>query len=266
VAIAPDGKLAPLLPPGDWNERSPVAADRGRMFFASDRSGAQQILVFDANTREAHPLDGAAGEDSASASHDGRLVAYSAERGIWVRALDGSGVPRHLTDDAGDAQPKFTRNDREIVFERGPGSDVRLWIVAIDGGAARRLVETPSQLPMPSAADDRIFFVERLPTGKRIMMTTSAGAKPVAARLPQFAAAAGNTWSFVRSRDGQRIAAVRGGYEVLEARLDGSEPPVVKHRLRRWIESLTYAGDDHQIIAAADFAEGDLWLAEGRFP
>lgn len=76
----------------------------------------------------------------------------------------------------------------------------------------------------------------------------------------------GNTWGFVRSRDGRRILIVRGGYEIVEVDVDSHRPPQRKHRLNQWIVNLNHAADDQHVIAAVSGGEGDLWLAEGEFP
>jgi hypothetical protein len=136
----------------------------------------------------------------------------------------------------------------------------------VAGGAPRQLVATASQGALTSPADDRVIFSASTPTGWRLMMTDERGAKPVPVPLPPSLHSDGTEFGYARSRDGHRILTVRAKYEIVELDVDGKRPPFVKHRLKRWIVGVTYAADDVHVIASLDFSEGDLWLAEGRFP
>jgi hypothetical protein len=153
-----------------------------------------------------------------------------------------------------------------VIFEHRTGDDVHLWIVPVAGGAARQLVTTPSRVPMTSAADERIFFVEFSELGRRLMVTDERGGAAGRAAPPMLAYSGGNTWGFLRSRDGRRILIVRGGYEIVEVDVDSDRPPRVKYRLKQWIVNVNYAADDQHVIAAVSRGEGDIWLADGEFP
>jgi Tol biopolymer transport system component/tRNA A-37 threonylcarbamoyl transferase component Bud32 len=267
VRIEDDGRLASMMASGGWNENDPFAIDDRHLLFSSDRTGSLQLFVLDGGSGEIHAVGPPRGGSLGGVSQDRRWFAYAgrAPAGIWLGAIDGT-APRRLTDDASDASPVFSRDDRHVIFERGTGDDVRLWIIPAAGGAARPLVTTPSRVAMTSAADDRIFFVEFSELGRRLMVTDERGGAGARAAPPMLAFSAGNTWGFLRSRDGRRILIVRGGYEIVEVDVDSDRPPRVKHRLNQWISNANYAADDQHVIAAVSRSEGDIWLAEGEFP
>jgi Tol biopolymer transport system component len=268
VRVGDDDRPVPLMPPGDWNDFPAPAVDQRHFLFTSNRSGSEQAYLFDSTTKEVKPISPGGIGLVGDVSKDGRWFVHPmrSPSGIWVRSVDGSAPPRRLTDGVDDSDPVFSHDDGHVIFERGPGNDLRLWIVPVAGGAPRPLVATPSQSPMTSPVDDRVFFVALTPAESRLMMTNEHGAQPVPAPVPPSPRSAGMEWSFVRSRDGQRILFVHAGYEIREVDVDEKRPLRIKHRLRRWITWVQYAADDEHVIASLDFSDGDLWLAEGRFP
>jgi serine/threonine protein kinase len=257
------GAPVPLSPYVAWNQQHPAVLDEHRILFTSSASGEPEISVLDLSTREVRSL----GEGQmAELSHDRRWVAYSMHKqgGIWLRLFDESQPPRRLTDNQRDSSPRFSHDDQNIVFERSSDDhQPSLWIVPVAGGAARQLVAAPAFEPMPSAADDRIFYVEHPGTSERLMFIREHGdPRPARASLPP----TGRSWHLSRSRDGRRILIAHDLYEIMELDVDRDRPPVVKHRLKNGCRDVSYAADDEHVIAAMSFGEGDLWLAEGRFP
>ena len=268
VRIEDDGQLLPVMASGGWDDDDPVAVDDRRLLFSSNRIGSLQLFVRDGSSGEIHAVGPEGGGELSGASQDRRWFAYvgHAPAGIWLGSIDGATRPRRLTDDAGDAAPVFSHDDRHVIFERKTGDDIHLWIVPAAGGDARQLVATPSRVPMTSAADERIFFFEFSELGGRLMVTDERGGAATRAAPPMLARSEGNIWGFHRSRDGRRIVMVRGGYKIVELDVDGDRPPRTKQRLSRWIVNLGYAADDQHVIAVVSPGAGDLWLAEGVFP
>jgi hypothetical protein len=268
VRMEDDGRLVSVIASGDWDEDNPFTVDDRHLLFSSNRTGSLQLFVLDGSSGEVHAVGPESGGSVGGVSQDRRWFAYAGRTpaGIWLGSIDGATPPRRLTDDASDAAPVFSHDDRHVIFQRRTGDDIHLWIVPAAGGAARQLVTTPSRVPMTSAADERIFFVEFSELGRRLMVTDERGGAAASAAPPMLAYSEGNTWGFRRSRDGRRILIARGGYEIVEVDVDSDRPPRVKHRLNQWIVAVNYAADDQHVIAAVNRGEGDIWLAEGEFP
>jgi Tol biopolymer transport system component len=268
VRVEDDGRLVPTMASVDWDEDDPFAVDDRHLLFSSNRTGTVQLFVLDGSSGEVHAVGPESGGSLGGVSQDRRRFAYAGRRpaGIWLGSIDGATPPRRLTDDASDASAVFSHDDRHVIFERRTGDDVHLWIVPAAGGPAHQLVTTPSRQPMTSAADERIFFLEYSKLGKRLMVTDERGGAAAGAAPPMLAFSEGNTWGFLRSRDGRRILIVRGGYEIVEVDVDSDRPPRVKHRPKQWIVMANYAADDQHVIAVVRRGEGDIWLAEGVFP
>ncbi|HSR98003.1 MAG TPA: hypothetical protein VLM79_13175, partial [Kofleriaceae bacterium] len=270
MRIEDDGPQVPVVPgmnSGEWYEDDPLAIDDRHLLFSSNRTGILRMYVLEAGSG-VHTVGPESGGSPGGISQDRRWFAYAAgtPAGIWLASIDGTAPPRQLTDGASDVRPVFSHDDRHVIFERGTGNGIRLWIVPTTGGAARQLVATPSRLPMTSAADERIFFIVSSDLGTRLMVTDEHGGPPAPAAPPMLPRREGNPWGFARSRDGRRILMVRAGYEIVEVDVDSDRPPRVKHRLNQSMLAVNYAADDQHVIAVMLRGEGDLWLAEGHFP
>jgi Tol biopolymer transport system component len=160
----------------------------------------------------------------------------------------------------------FTGDGQHILFERTPpGAEPRVHVVELDGGPARPLVDAPGNQPAASPVDDRIVFVgpDDAAGKRRVWLTDLAGGAP--RQVPNLPPAA---WQRPRfSADGKRLLLLRASQEVVEARVDGSAPPAVLWRSgTEGVQAADYAPDGDGIIAALADYDGDLWLAEGRFP
>jgi Tol biopolymer transport system component len=167
-----------------------------------------------------------------------------------------------LTDDPSDTAPVFTGDGANVVFVRSVGGVSTLHVVERRGGAPRKLV-AGSQPATAPRGDGIAFVADAGVTGARqILLTDVKGATP--RPVPGLTAAA---WQRPRfSPDGTRLVAIRGYQELVEAPLDGKDPPVV-----RWTtttESLLaadWAPDGDGFVASLGDYRGDLWIADGLF-
>ena len=75
-------------------------------------------------------------------SPDGRLVAFSYGRDIWVSAPNGGGRRQVTTGGNNDQDAAFSPDGR-LVFRRASGVD-DLWVVNLDGTGLRNLTNDPS--------------------------------------------------------------------------------------------------------------------------
>ena len=136
-------------------EQPTFASRRRRLVVtALDRSANLEALSLDAETGTAGavPRSLTVGHNDisfASASPDSRSIVYADLRGstahLW--RLDEGGDPIQLTDDPAFAEsyPRWSPDGKLVAFARRPastprlGSNAELWVMAPDGGGARRL-------------------------------------------------------------------------------------------------------------------------------
>lgn len=91
---------------------------------------------------------------SASASPDGRWVAFDLVTSIWTVPVTG-GVARRLTDDLTDAtRPCWSPDARTLVFQACRDGNYHLWTVASDGSGLRQLTSSPFDHREPRFAPD----------------------------------------------------------------------------------------------------------------
>jgi eukaryotic-like serine/threonine-protein kinase len=262
--IRADGTTADVSR-GDWQDSNPRVLDARRLIVTSDRVGKQYGWLLDLDggePRKVTPPDAV----GASPSPDGVSIVYVASGGrggLSIVPMDG-GEPRALTNDPTDSAPTFTRDAREVIFERTAVSgETSVMVISAAGGDAKRLAIGAN--PTPSPVDDSVAFVTAADASgaRQVMLTDLAGAAP--RPLPGLERAG---WLRPRfSLDGKRLLLVRGFQQLVSVTVDGSaEPRVVWTATTGSVSAAEWARNDDSVIAVLGTYDGDLWLAEGSFP
>ena len=88
-------------------------------------------------------------------SPDGKVVAFAVSvtdleknkrrSDLYLAAVDGSWVRRLTTHDAGDTQPRWSRDGKSIYFVSTRSGSSQVWRIAVDGGEARAGDEPPAR-------------------------------------------------------------------------------------------------------------------------
>jgi Tol biopolymer transport system component len=250
---------------GDWIDFYPRRIDDGHVLIESERSGVLQLWSYNLTARTVTPL-ATPGTHSGSASPDGKSIVFLDPRrgpGVFLAPITG-GAPRQLTRAQGDDAPQFAFDGKRIVFERKAGATAAQLFVVEAGGQPKPLAPPGWVDAAPSPVDDTLVVLDTtLASGVRVMRTdlTGAPARPVAGLE------AGD-WRMPRiSPDGKRLLLVHKRAELVEVALDGDSPPATRWAAKtQSIATAEYAPDGHGFIASLASFDGDLWLAEGRFP
>lgn len=123
-----------------------------------------QIFVLDLRTGKERQITQLPGHNSAPRwSPDARRIAFYGNVGagfagadIFVVSPDGSGMINLTNDPEPDWQPDWSPDGSHIVWARGPGDPLDLWIMRADGSERRPIVEAqgrdeqPHWRPVPS--------------------------------------------------------------------------------------------------------------------
>ena len=132
---------------GGINTSPSWSPDGHRIVFTSDRSGTPQLYVADVDGGISRRLThGGTWNDLASWSPTGDLVAYSARQsdGFRVAVVDPSGLggERLITAGPGSEEhPSWAPNGRHVVFSSGSGGKSGLYVLHVDSGLKRELIE-----------------------------------------------------------------------------------------------------------------------------
>ncbi len=259
--LRPGGALESLEPGRELAIDNLVAQGKGRVLFASSRSGRPQIWQLEDGRQPRVVVADDSDQPAASASHLAWVGRAAGRPGIFARALDGGPVTR-LTDGERDVQPMFSADGHTVYFLRaggGAGSG-RGHAVPLTGGQVTP-VTPPGVTEMAiSPAADMLAFIPDSPGRDQLMIGPPGG--PFERRqLPP-----GSYWSPWFSRDGARILVVRGATDVLELPIAaGGEARVLWSDGTSAIWHVEEAPDGDGWLAAAAVFEGDLVLLDGRF-
>ena len=142
-------------------------------------------------------------------SPDGKTLAYASDdspRGIFLSAVDGSGV-RHLTEgDFVERAPMWMPDGNAVVFYSHRHGAPDVWAVNIDGSGSRLLVRsTGNGIWFPSVSPDGRRLSSYDPSaGGTVVELRSPGSKPV--RIPNQPESGRRFWPMSWSPDGRLIA------------------------------------------------------------
>jgi dipeptidyl aminopeptidase/acylaminoacyl peptidase len=102
-------------------------------------------------------------------SPDGKVVAFSVSvtdleknkrrSDLYLAAVDGSWVRRLTTHDAGDTQPRWSRDGKSIYFVSTRSGSPQVWRIAVDGGEAERVTNLPLDVDALEVAPAGDFLV-----------------------------------------------------------------------------------------------------------
>ena len=142
-----DGKRAPLIASTrrDFNPR--LSPDGTKLAFASDRSGAREIYVSDAQGGHVVQLTslGDAVADAVQWSPDGREIAFaalkSANRDIYVVPADGGAMRRITTEPSDDARPSYSADGKWIYYRSNRSGKDQIWKMPRGGGPPTQITQ-----------------------------------------------------------------------------------------------------------------------------
>ena len=158
----------------------------GRIAFVSDRDGATEIYVMDADGGNVRRLtaDGMR-KDEIAISPDGRKVAYAARgTGKWqIFTIDIDGTDRRqLTDNGRDNwRPSFSPDGRTLVyFSSVSGGNDEIYIMSEDGGNGQRLTDNSVMDVLPVFTPDgmKIIFDSNRSGRYQLHVMNSDGSDP----------------------------------------------------------------------------------------
>jgi serine/threonine protein kinase/Tol biopolymer transport system component/tetratricopeptide (TPR) repeat protein len=144
----------------------------GRIVYASDSTGSQDIWVVDANGNQRQLTHGPGRSYGAAVSPDGRTLAFHSNRdgawNIWTVAAEG-GEPVRVTRDASDSMwPSFTVDGSGLVYQHlGPNALYSIWKQPLSGGPAQQVTTAHTMYPTVSEEGRLAYWYCQNPSDAR---------------------------------------------------------------------------------------------------
>lgn len=221
---------APLLPSGAKSGQAPSLPPGGHIVFVSNRDGAPEIYVMNANGSEPKRLTNGQGDESwPSFSPDGKQILYENTVGgtphIFVMNADGSQAKNLTPSGASDEFPSWSPDGMHIAFTSDRDGHVGIYAMNNDGSGVRHVMDDPSNdwFPVWSPDGRSIAFIsDRDGSSGNIFVMDSNGNQLVQVTTGT-SLAAKPSWA----PDSQRLAVFTGGGFFAVSRAGGDATPIV---------------------------------------
>lgn len=150
-----------IVPSGSTTGPAPVdpiaSTGPGRIAFAADRNGSQQIWVMNADGSAQREIEAPGTSSSPAFSHQG-LIAFSSDRDgnfeIYTMNADGS-VQTRLTNTPGnEIAPAWSPDGRRIAFVSDCTGHDEVWAMGNDGSGLTRLTDDKHLAAAPTWSPD----------------------------------------------------------------------------------------------------------------
>ena len=164
----------------------------------------------------------------------GGRIAFASHRdgpeSVFVMSEDGSGVVRAGDGKVRTAWPDWSPDGESVVFERGAGKDVDLYVARADGSGLARLTDDPAEEGKPDWSPDgkRIAFYSGRTGTHDVYIMNADGSNWV----PVIGAETSDEDDPDWSPDGTRLAlgsTYDGNGEIYVVNVDGSNPVNLTH-------------------------------------
>ncbi len=153
------GTLAPPTPAATEVVTTTQAVFSGRLAFASDRDGNDDIYLMTAGDNKVINLTNTPqGEANPRWSPDGKNIAFLSNRDgnieIYVMNADGSGQKRLTNSPGEDVDPAWSPDGKQIAFSSHRDGDGEIYVMNADGSNPRRLTNNPAWDELPDWSPD----------------------------------------------------------------------------------------------------------------
>ncbi len=156
------------------------SAGARRVVFISDRTGAEEIWVADAEGRNAKPVTsfGGPGVGSPRWTPDGKWIAFDSTAGgrpaIYTVEAAGGHARKITSPSVSSVRPSWSHDGKWIYFGSNQGGDWQIWKTAPQGGAPIQLTRKGGREGFEDLGGKFVYYTNT-PPGKGIWRVPSSG-------------------------------------------------------------------------------------------
>jgi serine/threonine protein kinase/Tol biopolymer transport system component len=158
---AKSGRLAPSTL---WDGDAVYSPDGQRIAFSSNRGGARELWVANADGEDAQPVTSFNGPILGTPrwSPDGRQLVFDARpdghSDIFIVAASGGQMQRLTQRPGDDARPAWSADGRSIYFSSDRGGSNEIWRMRADGGDAVQITRHGGSAALVSADGQHLYY------------------------------------------------------------------------------------------------------------
>jgi Tol biopolymer transport system component len=203
-----------------WDGDAAYSPDGRRIVFGSNRGGARELWVADANGDNAQPVTNFGGPVLGTPrwSPDSRQIAFDSrpDGNSDVFVVPAAGGPvRQITKTPGeDARPAWSADGHFIYFSSNRGGDDEIWRMTPDGGAPVQITHHGGEAALASLDGQYLYYKRAGSVGSIYRIRpdgtgdTEIVSEPTYAVLP-FAVTASGIWFVAPPADGRTYWSIR---------------------------------------------------------
>lgn len=191
------------------------------IIWASDRGGSQAIWQMNADGSGPTAFAGTAPGATPEFSIDGTKIAFLRGNDVYSMDANGSNITQLTTDPATDADPTWSPDTTQVVFESNRDGNYEIYVMNADGSGQTRLTNSAGEDADPHWSPDgsKIVFHSNRDGNQEIYTMDPDGGNQT--NISNSPATSEGTPSW--SPDGSKIIFVRGG-AIFLMNANGSSP------------------------------------------
>lgn len=239
-----------------------LSPDGRRLLFYSNKTGREEVWLLDLKSGEQTRVSRDGGSQSAWAP-DGRTIAYSTPRGLYLVSIAG-GELRRIGKDLPVSYPAFSPDGRSVAFAAQTDRGSRLLRADVRTGEVVVIPTAEGELGNPAwTPDARTIYYQLDQLGLRNIWATDLAT----GRVRQVTSGDADDAHPDVSNDGRTLLFLRGHRQLMVLPLEGGNPRLLldlRDPPNPLVEFPAWTPDGSGVVFSVTSKRGDLFVLKSR--